>query len=86
MSNTSNSTIVTSFVVVRTVAEGHRMVLQGWALFKEAVEAEVVGDLPQLLCHLRGMITLISPQHQHQYQFQWKEWQPQQQADLHSHW
>ena len=45
MSNMLNSTILTSFLEVRTLAEGHRMVAQGWALFEEAVEAAGVGDL-----------------------------------------
>ena len=63
MSNMSDSAILTSFVAMRTVAEGHRMVAQGWALFEEAVETAGAGDLPQLLHHLRGMMTLTSPQH-----------------------
>ena len=41
-------------LAVRTVAEGHRMVAQGWAMFEEAVKGAGKGDLPQLLRHLRG--------------------------------
>ena len=59
----SDSTIyLLLFPVVRTVAEGHRMVAQGWVLFKEAMETAGAGDLPQLLCHLRGVATpTLSP-------------------------
>ena len=49
------------FPVVRTVAEGHRMVMQGWALFEEAMETAGAMDLPQLLHHLRGVTTPIPP-------------------------
>ena len=42
------------FLVVRTVAEGHRMVAQDWALFQEVIKGAGKGDLPQLLHHLRG--------------------------------
>ena len=35
--------------------------MQGWALFEEAVEAAGVGDLPQLLCNIRGMMTPTPP-------------------------
>ena len=49
------------FPVVRTVAEGYRMVVQEWLLFEEAVETAGAGDLPQLLHHLRGMTTLTPP-------------------------
>ena len=35
MSNMSNF-----YSAVRTVAEGHRMVAQGWALFEEAIASE----------------------------------------------
>ena len=41
-----NSTILTLFAAVRMVAEGHRMVAQWWALFKEAMESAGAGDLP----------------------------------------
>ena len=30
------------------------MVVDGWALFEEAIEGVGEEDLPQLLCHLRG--------------------------------
>ena len=49
------------FVAVRAVAaghqmiaEGHRTVAKGWALFKEVVEEGSPGDLPQLLRQLKG--------------------------------
>ena len=54
MSNMSDSKILTFYSAVRTVAEGHRMVVRGWALFEEAVKGAGKGDLPQLLLHLRG--------------------------------
>ena len=34
---------------VRTVAVGHRMIVDGWGMFKEAVNEAGAGDLPQLL-------------------------------------
>ena len=34
------------------------MVADGWAMFEEAIEGAGEGDLPQLLCHLRGVTTL----------------------------
>ena len=43
------------------VAEGHRMVAQGWTLFEEAVGTAGPGDLPQLLCHLKGVTTPTPP-------------------------
>ena len=46
------------------IAAGHRMVVNGWALFEEAIEGAGGGDLPQLLCHLRGMTTLTLPPQQ----------------------
>ena len=46
------------------IAVGHRMVADGWALFEEAIEGAGEGDLPQLLCHLRGVTTLTPPQQQ----------------------
>ena len=49
------------FPAVRTVAEGHRMVVQEWALFEEAMETAGAGEMPQLLCHLRGMTTPTLP-------------------------
>ena len=36
-------------LTVRTVAAGHRMIMEGWEMFKEVVEAAGTGDLPQLL-------------------------------------
>ena len=56
-----NSTILTLFVAIRMVAEGHRMVEQGWTLVKEAIESPGPGDLGQLLCHLKGVTTLTPP-------------------------
>ena len=51
-------------VAVRKVAAGHKMVAQGhatvvegWELFKEAVEEAVLGDLPNLLWQLKGKMT-----------------------------
>ena len=58
MSTMSDTTILTFFLAVRIVLEGHRMVVKGWVLFEEAMEAAGVGDLLQLLHHLRGMMTL----------------------------
>ena len=40
------------------VAEGHSTVVEGWKLFKEAVEETGPGDLPQLLCQLKGKTML----------------------------
>ena len=40
------------------------MVADGWALFEEAIEGAGEGDLPQLLCHLRGVMTLTLPPQQ----------------------
>ena len=48
-------------LAVRTVAAGHRMIEEGWEMFKEAVEAAGTGDLPQLLRLLRGMTTPTPP-------------------------
>ena len=59
MSNMSNS--VPYLLAVRTVAAGHRMIAEGWKMFKEAVEAAGTGDLPQLLRSLRGMTMLTPP-------------------------
>ena len=42
---------------VRTVATGHKMVAEGWALFEEAVSQTGAGDLPQLLQSIRTMTT-----------------------------
>ena len=46
---------------MRTVAAGHRMVADGWTLFEEAIEGAEEGDLPQLLRHLRVVMTLMLP-------------------------
>ena len=46
---------------MRTVAAGHRMVADGWAMFEEAIEGAGEGDLPQLLHHLRGVTTPTPP-------------------------
>ena len=43
---------------------GHRMVVDGWALFEEAIEVAGEGDLPQLLHHLRGVTTPTLPPQQ----------------------
>ena len=57
MSNMSNSLPYLIFLAVRTVAAGHRMIVEGWEMFEEVVEAAGTGDLPQLLRSLRGMTT-----------------------------
>ena len=46
------------------IAVGHRMVVDGWTLFEEAIEGAGEGDLPQLLCHLRGVMTPTLPPQQ----------------------
>ena len=46
---------------VRTVAEGHQMVADGWRLFEEAVASVGAGDLPQLLRSVRTMTTPTPP-------------------------
>ena len=46
---------------MRTVAAGHQMVADGWAMFEEAIEGAGEGDLPQLLPHLRRVMTLMLP-------------------------
>ena len=56
----SNSVPYLIFLAVRTVAAGHRMIVEGWEMFEEAVEAARTGDLPQLLRLLRGM-TMPTP-------------------------
>ena len=43
------------------VAEGHRMVAQGWTIFEEAIGSSGPGDLPQLLHHLKGVTTPTPP-------------------------
>ena len=40
------------------------MVVDGWALFEEAIEGAGEGDLPQLLHHLRGLTTPTPPPQQ----------------------
>ena len=57
-------TFKTLFLAVRTIAAGHRMVADGWALFEEAIEGAGEGDLPQLLHHLRGVMTPTPPPQQ----------------------
>ena len=47
----------TSIPAVRTVAAGHRMIADGWGMFKEAVNQAGAGDLPQLLRSIRSMTT-----------------------------
>ena len=42
---------------VCTLAAGHKMVVEGWALFEEAVNQAGAGDLPQLLQSIRTMTT-----------------------------
>ena len=37
------------------------MIADGWAMFKEVVEAAGIGDLPQLLRLLRGMMMPTPP-------------------------
>ena len=44
-------------LAVCTVAAGHKMVAEGWALFKMAVNQAGAGDLPQLLWSIRTMMT-----------------------------
>ena len=44
-------------VAVRKVAAGHRMIVEGWELFEEAVEEGAPGDLPALLRQLKGITT-----------------------------
>ena len=55
-----NSTILIFLAAFRMIAEGHRMVAQGWTLFKEAIESAGPGDLQQILCHLKG-VTMPTP-------------------------
>ena len=40
------------------------MVANGWALFEEAIKGAGEGDLPQLLHHLRGVMTPTLPPQQ----------------------
>ena len=56
----SNSLPYLIFLAVRTVAAGHRMIVEGWKMFEEAVEAAGTCDLPQLLRSLRRM-TMPTP-------------------------
>ena len=60
-SNRLNTTVLTLFSAVRTVAEGHQMIVDGWRLFKEAVASVGAGDLPQLLRAVRTMTTPTPP-------------------------
>ena len=59
--NEFNNTVLTLFSAIRTVAEGHQMVADGWKLFEEAVESVGAGDLPQLLRSVRSMTTPPPP-------------------------
>ena len=43
------------------LAEVHKSVAEGWALFEEACQEAGPGDLPQLLRSLRGMTTPTLP-------------------------
>ena len=61
MANMSNSLPDLIFLAVRTVAAGHRMITEGWEMFKEAVEEAGTGDLPQLLRSLSWMTMLTPP-------------------------
>ena len=45
------------FSAVHKVAEGHRMVAEGWTLFECTCEEVRPGELPQLLRQLKGSIT-----------------------------
>ena len=46
-----------AFSAVRTVAAGHRMVTEGWTLFKRMCEEVGPGELPQLLRQLKSATT-----------------------------
>ena len=48
-------------VAVRKVAAGHRIIVEGWELFEEAVEEGTPGDLPALLQQLKGKTTPPPP-------------------------
>ena len=37
------------------------MVADGWAMFEKAIKGAGKGDLPQLLLHLRGVMTPMPP-------------------------
>ena len=41
----------------KMVAQGRTTVVEGWELFEEAVEEAGPGDLPNLLCQLKGRTT-----------------------------
>ena len=45
------------FSAVRKVAEGHRLVSEGWTLFECTCEEVGPGELPQLLRQLKGVMT-----------------------------
>ena len=45
------------FSAVRKVAEGHRLVSEGWTLFEHTCEEVGPGELPQLLGQLKGATT-----------------------------
>ena len=61
MSNRSNTTVLALFSAIRTVAEGHQMIADGWRLFEDAVASVGAGDLPQLLRAVRTMTTPTPP-------------------------
>ena len=46
-----------AFSAVRKVAEGHRLVSEGWTLFERTYEEVGPGELPQLLRQLKGAMT-----------------------------
>ena len=67
MSNMSNRmyffivAVRTAMVGHKMLANGHKTVAEGWDLFEKVVEEAGPGDLPQLLCLLKGkmMLTLM---------------------------
>ena len=50
-------TVNTYILAVRTVAAGHRMVMEGWTLFEKTCEEVGPGELPQLLRQLKSATT-----------------------------
>ena len=46
-----------SFVAIRTVARGHKMVAQGWVAFERTCTEVGVGELPQLLQYVKTHTT-----------------------------
>ena len=49
------------FSAVHKVAEGHRLVSEGWTLFERTCEEVGPGELPQLLRQLKGAMTPTPP-------------------------